>query len=293
MDRNRSGSVLRPCEMMAQSRGYRDNFWAEVLRSSLPDRLLLHETARMLTDPSVEKGDCLEVGSGNPVLSQQIRRCGGKWQTLILDAALAPHFAECFGDTVCVLSGQAFPFRKDAFDTVVVLSGLETAVSDEAFIQECHRVLKPDGRLIVNAASGKAMSPIRVMERFAGRRGEPVAPGRRYSESQLFELLKNGFDVSAVRSYLRFFTRAAEIACRAAVNARGGALSAENPQTLRVMRTFRPVYWLAFQIDVLFFFTRGHRLAALAKRRAWRPRQAPVLVDGRSISEAVLSRISR
>jgi hypothetical protein len=31
-------------------------------------------------------------------------------------------------------------------------------------------------------------------------------------------------------------------------------------------------------------------MIAMAKRRAWHPRKTPVLVDGRSISEAVLSK---
>ena len=49
-------------------------------------------------------------------------------------------------------------------------------------------------------------------------------------------------------------------------------------------------YKIAEQFDMLLLFNRGHRLVAVGKRRGWRPRDAPILVDGRSISEAVLSR---
>ncbi|MGQ9663098.1 MAG: hypothetical protein ACUVWX_12290 [Kiritimatiellia bacterium] len=53
------------------------------------------------------------------------------------------------------------------------------------------------------------------------------------------------------------------------------------------------LYTLAYQLDLLLFFTRGYYMVASAKRRAWRPRTAPVLSDGRSLSEVVLVRAPR
>jgi hypothetical protein len=47
-------------------------------------------------------------------------------------------------------------------------------------------------------------------------------------------------------------------------------------------------YWIAFQLDALLLMTRGYRMIAVARRRDWRSREAPILSDGRSISEAVL-----
>jgi hypothetical protein len=52
-----------------------------------------------------------------------------------------------------------------------------------------------------------------------------------------------------------------------------------------------PLFGLAYQLDFLLFFSRGNYLIANAKRRAWLPRKTPVLSDGRSITEAVLSKI--
>jgi hypothetical protein len=53
------------------------------------------------------------------------------------------------------------------------------------------------------------------------------------------------------------------------------------------------LYRLFYQLDLLLFFTKGHRMLAVAHRRAWRRRDTPVLVDGRTLSEAVLSKAGR
>jgi hypothetical protein len=39
------------------------------------------------------------------------------------------------------------------------------------------------------------------------------------------------------------------------------------------------------------FWTRGYRLAALAKRHIWRPRNTPVIKENRPVSKAVLSTV--
>jgi hypothetical protein len=53
------------------------------------------------------------------------------------------------------------------------------------------------------------------------------------------------------------------------------------------------LYRLAFQLDLIIFFTRGYRMVAYGRRKGWRPRQTPVLSDGRNITEAVLKQTGR
>jgi hypothetical protein len=115
-----------------------------------------------------------------------------------------------------------------------------------------------------------------------------VRPG--YSESDLFRILKNGFDVHHMRSYSRFFLEFTDTIAQFLVRRARQSAEGTEKERLATYSTFHVLYGLAFQLDMLLFFTRGHHLIALAKRRAWRPRNAPVLVDGRSISEAVLSK---
>jgi hypothetical protein len=108
-----------------------------------------------------------------------------------------------------------------------------------------------------------------------------------YSEGELFRALKDGFDVHGMHSYSRIFVELVELMTAAALARREGGADVET--LVRVHRRAYPVAWLAYQLDLLMFFTRGHRLVATAKRRAWLPRKTPILIDGRSISEAVLS----
>jgi 2-polyprenyl-3-methyl-5-hydroxy-6-metoxy-1,4-benzoquinol methylase len=44
---------------------------------------------------------------------------------------------------------KAFPFENDSFDTVIALSILDDIPHDLTFLRECHRVLEPNGRIIV------------------------------------------------------------------------------------------------------------------------------------------------
>ena len=171
------------------------------------------------------------------------------------------------------------------------MGNLEMIPSDDAFIEECHRVLKTDGRLVLNASYIKDWSLINLLRTVFGltpeKRGK-IRPG--YSESDLFRILKNGFDVHNIRSYSRFFLELIDTIVQFLAGRSGKGAEAPEKKRMRVYSLFGPLYWLAFQLDMLLFFTKGHHLIALAKRRAWRPRNAPVLVDGRSISEAVLTK---
>ncbi len=46
-----------------------------------------------------------------------------------------------------------------------------------------------------------------------------------------------------------------------------------------------PLLWLLSKLE----FLPGHKLALKSRRRLWRPRTTPKLVDGRSIAEAAIN----
>lgn len=255
----------------------------EQFRASLPEQLRLDELLRALG----EVGDqtCLDVGADNPLLSYHLRRHGGVWHSAVMNEDEAGQVREVVGENVHVLNADALPFENKMFDAVAVIGMLERVLDDHVFVEECHRVLKPDGRLVLSVARRKPCSLIPLLRRLPGSEQDRlgwVRPG--YTEPQLFRVLKHGFDVHSVRSHGRFFVQLTD----AAVNALGGRGPSRWFYTVANL-----FYRLAFQLDMLLFFTRGHSLVVLAKRRAWRPRMAPVLSDGRTISEAVLSRPGR
>jgi hypothetical protein len=93
-----------------------------------------------------------------------------------------------------------------------------------------------------------------------------------------------------MRSYMRFFVALVDVFVQALTWRLGGGTPQSKGRIRAILSVSDLFSRLADQLDMLLFFTRGHRLVAVAKRRPWRSRTAPVLTDGRSISEAVLSR---
>jgi ubiquinone/menaquinone biosynthesis C-methylase UbiE len=259
-----------------------------LLRKSIPMQTMLHETLRSLGD--ADGLTCLDIGTKNGAISQQLRKCGGDWHTVVANKNVDTAVRAVVQENVSVIDGTTLPFKKQMFDAVVVLEFLERVQSDEALIEECHRVLKHDGRLIVvvpHVKSWTLLDPLRNMLGLTYQEKGLVRPG--YSESQLFNILKNGFDVLNMRSYTRFFVELTDTV----VQSRAKRKLEKDNMERRLMRLYSIAnifYWLADQLDMLLFPTRGYVLIATAKRRAWRPRNVPVLVDGRSISEAVLSK---
>jgi len=263
---------------------------AHIFKKGLPLRMMLHEVLRALG--SVDGQNCLAIGSENGMLSSLLRQHGGKWQDVTVQRDGAEAIRSVVGGDVHVLA-DTLPFKKKTFDAVVIFNALERVQPDYALIGECHRVLKPDGRLIVVARRLKSWSLLTPLDHLFGSGTDAGARGRDgYTESELFGILKNGFNVLHVRSYSRFFLQLVDLFTRGAVRRRKQYVTEEERDCRGIYSIAGPFYRIADQVDLLLFMTRGFQLIASAKRRAWRPRDAPVLVDGRSISEAVLSKPS-
>ncbi|MCE9613025.1 MAG: class I SAM-dependent methyltransferase [Lentisphaerae bacterium] len=262
---------------------------AHMFRKSLPHKVRLQEILRALGD--VEDLTCLEVGADNGAFSLALRKHGGNWQTVVWSEDEAAAVGAALGEKVNRFEESGLPFKKKLFDVVVVSDILERFRDDIAFIEECHKVLKPDGRLIVSVNRLGAWRPVEMLRSALGltyqKRGF-VRPG--YTESELFRVLKSGFDVHLVRPYSRFFVELTDAIFARIVEKRRADGEAGLRRLVRAYTVAGVCYTIAFQLDVLMLLSRGYHFIAMGKRRAWRPRNAPVLVDGRSITEAVLSR---
>lgn len=263
-----------------------------VFRKSVPLQIKLRELVQALgeTDGLV----CLDIGAQNSMLSYRLRKRGGEWHTAVTGQDLVASCEAVLGENVHVLEGDKFPFEDKTFNVIVVTDFLEHVGSPDAFIEECHRILMPDGRLIVNVRRPKPLSMIGPLRRMLGVGYETVGGARPgYSESELFSILKHGFNVHNMRSYSRFFVEFTDILVRFLVRRMEKEGSGSDAGVQRLYAVAGPLYELARQLDILLFLTRGHNLIATAVRRTWRPRNAPVLTDGRTITEAVLSKAAR
>lgn len=200
---------------------------------------------------------CLALG-GSGVLHRLLRQGEGRWFSLAWDKQAAQDIAASLEDSVWDVENGRLPFKDGVLDLIVVLGGMEEIHDDYSFIAECHRVLTLHGRLLVTVRLRKPWALLPTPQRSPN-----VRPG--YTEAQLFGILKDGFDVKESLTYGRIFS---ELASNLELNSTLNSLG----------------LWL----DKPLFFTRGYHLMALAKRRPWRPRRAPILSDGRSIAEAAL-----
>ncbi len=260
-----------------------------LFRKSLPLQVRLQEVRRALGN--IDGLTCLEIGAENGLFSLQLRKHGGTWQSFAEDAETAAAVGEVLQEDVQVLENGVLPFNKKVFDIIVVVNFLERYTDDVGFIEQCHKALNPEGRFIVVTNRIGAFMPVRLVRRMLGLTGERehfVRSG--YSESELFDVLKSGFDVHVVRPFSRCLVELtrAFVDRLAARPTPGGSGAASGHRRLYIAAGI--IYRIVYQLDFLMLMSRGYSQIATAKRRSWRSRNAPVLVDGRSISEVVLSR---
>jgi len=248
--------------------------------------------------------NCLEVTSGDGIIGQQLRLDGGIWTTLATSHDAQAALDYFVKQQVQVLEGETINEPDHSFDAVVIIDALERIRDDYAFIKECHRVLKPDGRLIVTAGR-KMVFPVgggllRVLLGQSWKRRGLERAG--YTAHEFFDVLKDGFDVPETVSYSTCCVEAPGLICEAMANKLTGgpynmpSANADTENFYHYTKLYAlgilvyPFMWLSAKIDkALRFILPGHNLVARTKRRVWRERRTPILIDGRSIAEAALN----
>ncbi len=288
MDQNLSNEVLR---------------WQEKLfKRSVRRQARLRRVKHLLGITSNQH--CLEVTAGDGIISQQLRLDGGTWTTLVTNHDAQDSLAYFVKDGVQVLENGTINAPDHTFDAVVIIDALERVRDDYEFIRECHRVLKPDGRLVITAARKLAFCfggcPLRALLGQSWKRRGMERVG--YTSHEFFNVLKDGFDVPETASYSSCCVEMPGLLCEAAANKRVGGLYNMPPPNTDTEQFYHytkllafgtlvyPLMWLFSKIDKsLSFILPGHNIVAKTKRRVWRARRAPVLIDGRSIAEAALN----
>ena len=272
----------------------------QLFQKSVLKKAKLREIAGLLGP--VDGKVCLDIGGDNGVISYHLRQLGGTWHSVDLTDKAVEAIRKLVGERVERITGPKLPFQDGFFDVIVIVDLLEHLQEDDQFVAECHRCLKPAGRLIVNVPHIKRWAfvpPIRRLLGLTDERHGHVRPG--YTATQLFDLLKDGFDMESAHTYSRFFVQSLDVLIQMAIrravqndapDAKGVVMDeARFEKTKRLFRVYSilyPFFQVAEVLDHLLFFTKGYNLIARARRRQWRPRRTPVLADGRSIAEAAL-----
>lgn len=253
---------------------------------------------------AVSNQQCLEISAGDGIISEQLHLDGGIWETLVLDPEAQASLTYFVKDNVQILQDETIQEPDHRFDVVVIVDVLERMHDDRAFIRECHRVLKTDGRLIISATRKSLFSlggsPLRSLLGLSWRKKGMKRPG--YTAREFFDVLKDGFDVPETESYSTDLIEVPGLLCEAAANKLVHGSYNMPPATADTEHFYHytklyalgtlvyPLMWLSAGLDLLFGrILPGTSMLAKTKRRVWRERRAPQLIDGRSIAEAALN----
>lgn len=148
--------------------------------------------------------EILDVGCGTGNLSLELARMGARVTGIdISDEMLevARRKADAEGLRIAFLKGDFMnlPFAANSFDKVVSVTALEFAPDLKAALEECYRVLRPGGRLVVGVIGGNSLW------------------SKHYQE-------KAARDSSSVFRYARFYTLDELLAAMPGVGVRGKAV---------------------------------------------------------------------
>lgn len=241
-------------------------------RADRPLQMELAMLGRIFSSLELNNPTCLDIGVTNPFGALSLREMGGYWSSVATSGRQVSEGALVLGEEpLAIGTNGELPFEDKQFDVVVLARGSLKGESehDQLLIQECHRILKPPGYLIMAVNYRKRLDAVRLFYR-----GGLTLGG--CNERELFELLKKGFDVLGVRTYCRFWMQLT----RLMLDQRGRTKG----------RTTASLYWLAHQLDLLLFFTKGYQMVAYGRRKGWRERDTLGQRHGVSIGEALLQR---
>lgn len=254
--------------------------WAvRLFRKSIVKQAKYANVRRMLGELRGRR--CLDIGADNGVISYLLRREGGDWASADMGDEAVRSIRELVGNDVHEIAGGTTPFAGDEFDKVAIVDMLEHVKDDGAFVREMHRILKPEGELIVNVPLKRGPTLLSAIRERCGLTDEEhghVRPG--YTSDELTSLLDgHGFDVAEARHYHKSFTEAIDVLVRFAMKRLGkkkesgkgsivtrSDLSRHN-KTFALFSAAYPVLWCLAQLDRALPFSRGYRLIVRGRKK--------------------------
>ena len=241
---------------------------------------------------------CLEISSGDGTVSEHLRSLGGSWKTAVSTQNAADSIGHSISEAITLIDQAQLPFEDQAFDMLVVVDALKGIASDRDFVRECHRVLKTDGWVVISEECRRPASLVALLRKLLGV--SPLSAGQQrngYTLHELYAILKDGFDVPKTILYSNGLFEAVAALGEFAQKliTRGPCWMVPEKAGQHELYGYRklhslsgiahPLLWLLSKFE----FLPGHKLIVKSRRRPWRARTQPKLVDGRSIAEAAIN----
>lgn len=247
--------------------------WARALLArSVTKREKLHRIEAALGPTRGSR--CLDIGSGDGVVSLLLRERGGTWHSADLAGGRIAGMREVLENRVHPLTaGDRLPFPDASFDVAVVIDLLEHLEDDRALVEELARILGPGGRLVVNVPYRCPAAWINRLRHAVGltdaRHGH-VRPG--YTEEDVVRLLGPEFSVMTTDRYshapLELLDVALNVAGGPRVDGRGTRRSAFGRRDLgfRLLGLATPILKLVTLLDRALPWPGAYKLVATARR---------------------------
>jgi ubiquinone/menaquinone biosynthesis C-methylase UbiE len=257
----------------------------EVAKKSLKKQSKLRAIDTFFEPTSGKK--CLEIGCDTGVTSYFLRKRGGDWISLDGDKEKVEIARKLIGDTVFLTDGRSLNFADATFDCVAIIDFLEHIETDQEFIKEVYRVLKPSGSLYVtvpHTRGGKDLILNRLRWWLGFKPSDYGHVRKGYSLEDLrTKLEKGGFKVTGHTTFSRFFSEFIELVANYTYmfilnkgQNKGGLKGGIAPSSQKDLRqhhkSFKlyslayPVLWVISQLDELISFTPGYILMVSAKK---------------------------
>lgn len=229
---------------------------------------------------SVRERQVLDLGSLGGLLGHFSREQNLNWMCADFTADGVQRIERLAGEPVAAVDELNWPFENQQMDVLILSERLAGSADPRGLMEEGHRVLKEDGTLVILTA----------------HRSRPRKQAGGHTESELFELIRDGFDVLESRAFVRglSFRLHKWIERRlAGIGTSWEDICEHDEKTdaaYRLLSRTYPLCWLASKLDRLMMLSPGRYLIVTARRRrVWRSRAAPRLRDGRSIADATIN----
>lgn len=244
-------------------------------KSALKQRKF-EEISKLLGETSTLR--CLDIGADNGVISYFLRKGSGSWASADLDETSVQSIRDLVQDDVFRIDGTQTSFQDDEFDRVVIVDFLEHIPTDQQFIDDLFRIIKPGGELIINTPNVKN-SLLRRFRLAIGQTDEKhghLRPG--YSPEDLDSLLEGKFETLSRRTYSKFFSEAVDTLITLSFgmlkrdkspSSKGMIVVGQDLQKFqKLFRAYSMIYplvWSFVKLDKLLFWRSGYMLIVSAR----------------------------
>lgn len=228
----------------------------------------------------------LDLGCAQGTLSYFLRKKGGSWLSADQDFLNLKSTQNLIRENLVQLAEGPFPFKNGSFDLVVSLDYLEHLDEDDSCLEEIHRVLKTNGRLVLATPQTGKLFWLHKLRSMLGLKLEFYGHKREgYSLRGLREKLeKAGFDLQKNINFSRFFTEFLELLLnfvyikffneKTPMDLRDGHIRPTTSEefstkktTFRLYSVLYPLVWFISRLDKALFFLKGYGLIIWARRR--------------------------